>query len=535
MKQLRVFLNWTCQQRDLAMNLFRREIKIWSSFDHPFILPFHGYAIIDESRLFLVSSWVSNGNIMETLEKYPQTDRSELIMQVAKALEYLHFGRPECSYIHGDLKGDNVLVSDGGNALVCDFGLTRRVEKVATMTATPSGISALGHIRFSAPELFSSDQPTRASDVFAFACLIIQIFTGKQPYSQLTTDLQVLKAVTDGKMPERPRDRESVHAGLSDEWWGLITSCMARQPSLRPTMKTIVQRLTYNGAPVGVEGTVRENGGLTLYLSTPQLYVWDFTAGPSTSSSPPAYRSPDLSTSRISCTPSPSPRPSNSTWTKDFLVPISTHLMPVRAVDLPGRLMNRSRAVASLASVQSDYSAPLKPHIDDSCYRPFKQPHYLKEHQKIRTEEHRRQHKHAEATTVPEPSFSLGVQGGSKGKSRSSSQAPVKRPRSHSTMKISSDSPYGVWRTASSELQLPSIYDTPIPVRDLYSQNSLPSGEALRVGSSSSSGTGLKRSRDSVAVSEYPADVKKRRVAASYDPEQVRYTTLHHPQPRTQW
>ncbi|KDQ53400.1 hypothetical protein JAAARDRAFT_699297, partial [Jaapia argillacea MUCL 33604] len=108
--------------------------------------------------------------------------------------------------IHGDLKGDNVLVSDDVSILVCDFGLTRRVKQMATMTATPSGISPLRHIRFSAPELFSSDQPTKASDVFAFACLIIQIFTGKQPYSHLVTDLQVLKAVTNGEIPERPRD-----------------------------------------------------------------------------------------------------------------------------------------------------------------------------------------------------------------------------------------------------------------------------------------------------------------------------------------
>ncbi|KDQ53399.1 hypothetical protein JAAARDRAFT_137327, partial [Jaapia argillacea MUCL 33604] len=225
-----------------------REIKIWSSFDHPYILPFHGYAIIDESRLFLVSSWVSNGNIMEYLEKYPNADRSKLASDI-HALEYLHSSRPECSYIHGDLKGDNVLVSDGGNALVCDFGLTRHVEKVATMTATPSRISALRHIRFSAPELFWSDQPTKASDVFAFACLIIQIFTGKQPYSQLATDLQVLKAVMNGEMPERPRDRESMQAGLSDGWWDLITSCMALKSSLRPTMRMVVRRLTYDRTP----------------------------------------------------------------------------------------------------------------------------------------------------------------------------------------------------------------------------------------------------------------------------------------------
>ncbi|KDQ61359.1 hypothetical protein JAAARDRAFT_190139 [Jaapia argillacea MUCL 33604] len=235
MKQLRVFLNWSDEQRDLATTLFHREVKIWSRFDHPHILPFYGYAVIDEARYFLISPWAVNGNIMEYLERFPATDRSVLILQIADALVYLH-NRDECAYIHGDLKGDNILISEEGKALVCDFGLTRRVELVASMTATPSGVSGLGHIRFSAPELFQSARPTRESDVFAFGCLAIQIFTGQQPYNHLTTDLQVLRAVSDGDIPLRPID-------LTDTWWDLIASCLEWYPSLRPSMAEIVDIL----------------------------------------------------------------------------------------------------------------------------------------------------------------------------------------------------------------------------------------------------------------------------------------------------
>ncbi|KDQ53379.1 hypothetical protein JAAARDRAFT_80755 [Jaapia argillacea MUCL 33604] len=66
MKQLRVFLNWTEKERSLAMKLFRREIKIWSSFNHPHILPFYGFATIDTSRFFLISPWATSGNNVET-------------------------------------------------------------------------------------------------------------------------------------------------------------------------------------------------------------------------------------------------------------------------------------------------------------------------------------------------------------------------------------------------------------------------------------------------------------------------------------
>ncbi|KDQ53389.1 hypothetical protein JAAARDRAFT_39446 [Jaapia argillacea MUCL 33604] len=241
MKQLRIFLNWKDEDRIMAMKLFRREIKIWSSFDHPNILPFYGFAT-DASRFFLISPWAASGNIMEYLKRCPGASRHALVLQIAKALEYLH-GRVPCGYVHGDLKGDNVLISEWGTALVCDFGLTRRLEKVASMTATPSKRSPIGHIRFTAPELFHSDsKPTRESDIFAFACLVIQIFTGQQPYHELS-DLQVLNVVTNGGIPPRPVDTVAREAGFTDAWWNLITFCMIATPSQRPAMSVIVGML----------------------------------------------------------------------------------------------------------------------------------------------------------------------------------------------------------------------------------------------------------------------------------------------------
>ncbi|KDQ59044.1 hypothetical protein JAAARDRAFT_127476 [Jaapia argillacea MUCL 33604] len=226
----------------ISSQLFRREIRIWSSFDHPNILPFYGYATVDTSRFFLISPWAASGNIMEYLEQHPRANRHILIIQIVKALQYLH-GRSPCAYVHGDIKGDNVLISEGGHALVCDFGLTRRIEKMASMTATPSGRSPIGHIRFTAPELFSLGcKPTRESDVFAFACLVIQIFTGQQPYRELF-DPQVLSFVMNGGIPNRPVDRATRQNGLTNAWWNLITCCTVYSPSQRPTMSEVVDIL----------------------------------------------------------------------------------------------------------------------------------------------------------------------------------------------------------------------------------------------------------------------------------------------------
>ncbi|KDQ58923.1 hypothetical protein JAAARDRAFT_56929 [Jaapia argillacea MUCL 33604] len=244
LKQLRVFTNWSINDRETAMKSLHREMKIWSRFNHRNILPFYGFALIEQSRFFLVSPWCDNGNSMEFLGRNPHFSRHKLILQVADALDYLHSGQSGKCYVHGDLKGDNVLVSDDGKALLCDFGLTRHVNQMTTtMTATPSHLSVLGHVRFSAPELFRNERPTTQSDCFAFGCLVIQMYTGCLPYSHLDTDSQVLGAILAGEKPHRPTSSSVVTAGLDDELWQLVDECLDNQASMRPDMSEILSRL----------------------------------------------------------------------------------------------------------------------------------------------------------------------------------------------------------------------------------------------------------------------------------------------------
>jgi serine/threonine protein kinase len=179
--------------------MFRREVDFWSQLRHPNVLSFWGCYELDEYRLFMVSPWAANGNSLQYVQKNPGVDRRRIVRdfifgpmtshvlivlsqlrQTAEALAYLHSGKDGDALVHGDLKADNVLISENGDALLADFGLTRYVEKLASISGTPSGLSPHGHIRFSAPELLcppsgEDPRPTPESDVFAFACFLIQV------------------------------------------------------------------------------------------------------------------------------------------------------------------------------------------------------------------------------------------------------------------------------------------------------------------------------------------------------------------------
>lgn len=89
------------------------------------------------------------------------------LYETADALAYLH----GAGFVHGDMKGTNILVSDDVHVLLCDFGLT----KLASSSTTTS-LKSAGSLRWQSPELWEADQSkTYASDTYAFGMTIAEV------------------------------------------------------------------------------------------------------------------------------------------------------------------------------------------------------------------------------------------------------------------------------------------------------------------------------------------------------------------------
>lgn len=86
--------------------------------------------------------------------------------ELASALAYLH-GR---GFVHGDLKGANVLVSAEVGILLCDFGLAKMVD-----TNTSTSRAGLGTLRWQAPEVMDGASKSFESDIYAFGLTIYEV------------------------------------------------------------------------------------------------------------------------------------------------------------------------------------------------------------------------------------------------------------------------------------------------------------------------------------------------------------------------
>ncbi|EJD46565.1 kinase-like protein [Auricularia subglabra TFB-10046 SS5] len=216
------------------------------------VLPFMGVARMDYHPV-IISRFMKNGNVLHYVEQRASVPliRQKMIIQVAEALSFLH---DEVGVVHGDLKCENVLVSDDERALLADFGLSPLIDR---MSSNSTALVARNHstLRFAAPEILTdeaidADDPerprstTRETDVWAFGMLIIQLFTGRAPWPDVDDRVvyhKILASPPGELFPKPNGDTDAL--GLTDSWWKIFLLCTQRAAASRPTMAAVLDML----------------------------------------------------------------------------------------------------------------------------------------------------------------------------------------------------------------------------------------------------------------------------------------------------
>ncbi|XP_065867446.1 putative receptor-like protein kinase At1g80870 [Euphorbia lathyris] len=107
---------------------FQNELHILGALRSPFLVTLLGYCVEKNNRL-LIYEYMPNKSLQELLFGDAHLGlswdtRFSIILDVAKALEFLHFGC-DPPVIHGDIKPSNVLLDFDLRARISDFGLSR--------------------------------------------------------------------------------------------------------------------------------------------------------------------------------------------------------------------------------------------------------------------------------------------------------------------------------------------------------------------------------------------------------------------------
>jgi len=224
----------------VAMRRVEREMKVWKRLRHPNILPFLGsIALGSPPKLYMVSPWMPNGDLGHYLKVHPEADCTQLLIQIASGVEYLHDSKPVV--VHGDLKAANVLISEEGEARLGDFGLSETLDQgndignANTTNGNSSIFKFAGNPKWQAPELFDDEQRrTTQSDMFAFGRVMFEVYARETPFANLSPG-QIISLVVLGKNLPRPQGEEVIARGLDDDMWKFMERCCNFDPQKRPS------------------------------------------------------------------------------------------------------------------------------------------------------------------------------------------------------------------------------------------------------------------------------------------------------------
>src|SRR5215216_1714263 len=196
---------------------FRREAQSAAALNHPNVVQVYDQGRAEDGRYYIAMEHMPGGSLKDLiLRRGPlgPAEAARLASQVADALHAAH-GR---GIVHRDIKPQNVLLDETGNAKVADFGIALAASRTST-----SGTNLLfGTPSYMSPEQAMGERVGPESDLCSLGVVLYEMLTGTVPFAAEGPLATAMKHVTELPLPPRKRN-PSVPEAMDALVMGLLT------------------------------------------------------------------------------------------------------------------------------------------------------------------------------------------------------------------------------------------------------------------------------------------------------------------------
>ncbi|HEU4640944.1 MAG TPA: serine/threonine-protein kinase [Gemmatimonadaceae bacterium] len=201
---------------------FRREASTAAKLRHPNIIRILAVGR-EEQAVYFVMDYLPTGlddrlRIMGTL---PESLLIRLGMDVSAALAFAH----REGVIHRDIKTDNILFDEHGNAIVADFGIARAVSGYIEQTGTNM---VVGTPQYFSPEQARGQPLDGRADIYSLGVTLFKAATGVLPFQG--DDWYDIARQHVEETPPKPR---AFNPALSRGVERVILKCLEKNPANR--------------------------------------------------------------------------------------------------------------------------------------------------------------------------------------------------------------------------------------------------------------------------------------------------------------
>lgn len=208
------------------ISYLKHEGEVGQTLRHPNVIEIYEFNI-DRGIAFLVMEYHPGKNVKMLIRQGLETFAyftPKIILSAAAGLQYLH----EQGWVHRDIKPDNFLVDERGEAKLIDFALAYRIR---------TGLSKLfggrakvqGTRSYMAPEQIRGQALDARADIYSLGCTLYELVSGKLPFTGVSPE-DLLRKHLHAPVPILLGANKNVTPDFSD----LVAMMMAKEPSQRP-------------------------------------------------------------------------------------------------------------------------------------------------------------------------------------------------------------------------------------------------------------------------------------------------------------
>lgn len=209
------------------------EIVLMQRLRHPHIVEYYG--VLEDPKAKTINifmEYVTGGTLSGYAHKFkeiPHEVVAKWTYQMLLGIKYLH----DCSIVHRDIKGANILVTNDGVLKLADFGCSKAIDEVCsksrgcqTMVGTPYWM---------APEVIKCEPYGAKADIWSVGCTVVEILTGKPAWPEMDSIWSACYKIANstGLPPNVPK-------GLPKDMQNFLEKCFERTPSKRATAQELL-------------------------------------------------------------------------------------------------------------------------------------------------------------------------------------------------------------------------------------------------------------------------------------------------------
>ncbi|KAI0868907.1 MAP kinase [Hypoxylon argillaceum] len=219
----------------------REEMGVLEVLDHPNVVSYYGIEV-HRDRVYIFMEFCSGGSLAGLLE-HGRIEDEQVVMvyalQLLEGLAYLH----ESFIAHRDIKPENILLDHNGVIKYVDFGAAKVIARqgrtlVPKVAASRPHKSMTGTPMYMSPEVIIGEKPTHdaAGDIWSLGCVILEMVTGRRPWSNLDNEWAIMYNIAQGNPPQLPGPDQLTPQGID-----FLKRCFIRDPKKRATAVELLQ------------------------------------------------------------------------------------------------------------------------------------------------------------------------------------------------------------------------------------------------------------------------------------------------------